>query len=583
MLGCYAGMGKGKYQRAPTRKVLEEMAQHQVAKRSPARDRDRFIAFSFAAADVVFELDTWGNIQFAGGATQWLLHETESELIGQSILDKVDSDQRALLKAVMNQCRILGRANATVIRFGDEATRFRTATVYGTYLPEYPDSVYLSIQSGRPRVIAADLGDATKDKDTGLLDADSFAKLATELAVSQPEACANLFMTLMELQGFESTRESMDEESERDFVENIVAYLQALSVDGTFAGRLEDDKFGLIHDGNLDQEAVIRGLKEQPFAENLKVETVDLPIDSHGMSEKDIARALAYTIKEFAEENEEFTLTSLAGAYTDMLSETKEKLQRFQQTVANGEFDIHLQPIIHLETGKVHHYEALSRLHELGPDASPFQFITFAEDVGVIGDFDLAVCRKAIAQVQYANQHSGKLSVAINVSGRSLKSDIFVDELMALLLSCSEIRSQLMFELTESSQIKNLERTNEILKKLRQLGHAVCLDDFGAGAAGYQYLRQLETDYVKIDGVYVHEAEDSQSGRAFLKSMARLCQDLDIATIGECVETNGQAELLKDIGVQYAQGFLFGRPELRVSGVCEPFKSRSAESDLDDD
>lgn len=559
------------------------MAQHQVASHPRASDRDRFIAFSFAAADVVFEVDTWGKIQFAGGATNWLLHQPEDELIGQSILSKVDADQRSLLKAVMNQCRILGRANATVIRFGDPEKRFRTGTVYGTFLPKYPDSVFLSIQSGRPRVIAADMSDASKDKDTGLLDADSFAKLATDLAVSQPEACANLFMTLMELDGFESTREAMDDESERDFVENIVAYLQALSVDGTFAGRLEDDKFGLIHEGNLDKEAVIKGLKEQPGAENLEVEAVDLPIDSHGMSEKDIARALAYTIKEFAEDNEEFTLTSLAGAYTNMLSETKDKLQKFQKTVVNGEFDIHLQPIVDLQTGQVHHYEALSRLHELGPEASPFQFITFAEDVGVIGDFDLAVCRKAITQVQHANQHSGKLSVAINVSGRSLKSDIFVDELMQLLLSCSEIRKQLMFELTESSQIKNLERTNAILKKLRQMGHAVCLDDFGAGAAGYQYLRQLETDYVKIDGVYVHEAEDSQSGRAFLKSMSRLCQDLEIATIGECVETNGQAELLKEIGVQFAQGFLFGRPEPRVSGICEPFQSRSKDFDLPDD
>lgn len=555
------------------------MAQRQAAPHSSARDRDRFIAFSFAAADVVFEVDTWGKIQFAGGATQWLLRQTESELIGQSILGKVDKDQRALLKAVMNQCRILGRANATVISFGNNESRFRTGTVYGTFLPEYPDSVFLSIQSGRPRVIASDMGEASKDQDTGLLDADSFAKLATDLAVSQPEACANLFMTLMELQGFESARESMDDESEQDFVDNIVAYLQALSVDGTFAGRLEDDKFGLIHEGSLDKDAVIQGLKEQPGAENLEVEAVDLPIDSHGMSEKDVARALAYTIKEFAEDNEEFTLTSLAGAYTNMLSETKDKLEKFQQTVLNGEFDIHLQPIVDLQTEQVHHYEALSRLHELGPEASPFQFITFAEDVGVIGDFDLAVCRKAIAQVQHANKHSGKLSVAINVSGRSLKSDVFVDELMNLLISCSEIRSQLMFELTESSQIKNLERTNEILKKLRQMGHAVCLDDFGAGAAGYQYLRQLETDYVKIDGVYVHEAEDNQSGRAFLKSMSRLCQDLGIATIGECVETSGQAELLKEIGVQFAQGFLFGRPEPRVSGICEPFQSRPNEFD----
>ena len=107
----------------------------------------------------------------------------------------------------------------------------------------------------------------------------------------------------------------------------------------------------------------------------------------------------------------------------------------------------------------------------------------------------------------HANKHSGDLSIAVNVSGRSLQKDSFIEELLALLVSAPDVHRKLMFEVTESSQIKDLEGTNAVLRKLRKMGHAVCLDDFGAGAAGYQYLRAFECDYVKIDGVYVQEAQ----------------------------------------------------------------------------
>ena len=105
------------------------------------------------------------------------------------------------------------------------------------------------------------------------------------------------------------------------------------------------------------------------------------------------------------------------------------------------------------------------------------------------------------------------------------------------------------------------------------------MDDFGAGASGFQYLKAIEADYVKIDGMYIRDALGSRNGRAFLKSMAELCRDLGIKTVGECVEDTAQAEFLKKIGVDYGQGYLFGRPEARVSGSCMTFDSRDEDTD----
>lgn len=122
-----------------------------------------------------------------------------------------------------------------------------------------------------------------------------------------------------------------------------------------------------------------------------------------------------------------------------------------------------------------------------------------------------------------------------------------------------------MFEVTESAKITNLEATNGVLQELRMLGHHVCLDDFGAGAAAFQYLRALQVDYVKIDGIYVKEALTKPSAPAFLRAMASLCRDLGIETVGEFVETDEVAKFLLDVGVQYGQGYLFGKPGMGVA------------------
>ena len=122
-----------------------------------------------------------------------------------------------------------------------------------------------------------------------------------------------------------------------------------------------------------------------------------------------------------------------------------------------------------------------------------------------------------------------------------------------MLKDCGDIRDELMFEVTESAKITDLESTNAFLQSLRDLGHHVCLDDFGAGAAAFQYLRALDVDYVKIDGVYVREEFTTPNGKVLLKSMASLCSDLKIQTVGEFVETEEVAQFLHQVGVNYGQ------------------------------
>ena len=256
----------------------------------------------------------------------------------------------------------------------------------------------------------------------------------------------------------------------------------------------------------------------------------------------------------------DFTISELTEGYQQMLDDTRERIVVFKGTIARGDFEVAYQPIVDIRTRALHHHEALVRFPSAGPESSPYETITFAEQAGVIGDFDIAMCKMVIAKINAARKSGQIIRAAVNLSGKSLESPIFVQELLTLLRDCRPIRNHLMFEVTESSRIDDLESVNKVLRELRKLGHHVCLDDFGAGAAAFQYLRALEVDFVKIDGIYVREAFTTANGKIFLTSMATLCKELKIQTIGEFVETEEVARFLLQVGVAYGQGYLFGRP-----------------------
>ena len=175
------------------------------------------------------------------------------------------------------------------------------------------------------------------------------------------------------------------------------------------------------------------------------------------------------------------------------------------------------------------------------------------------------MCRRVLAWLDQTRKAGDGRMVAVNISGRSLGSAEFIAEFFALLTAHPWAAGRLLFELTESSTISDLERTNRVIQALRRLGHPVCLDDFGAGEAAFRYLRGLEVDIVKIDGSYVRDALRQARDRYFLKSIAGLCRDLGIHTVGEMVENEETAELLRRCGVRFGQGFLFGRPSFDIT------------------
>jgi len=534
-------------------------------------ERDRFVAFAFAAADAFIEVDEAGSITFAGGALNWLAGNHVGQLPGKKLVSYFSGRNRSVFEAAVRNIKGRGRLGPLTLNFRGYEGKEKPIAVYGTYLPDYPKSVFLSLKAVSRAGLSSVAQEKQTDRSTGLIKPENFKNMASTLAKSTREDDEDIGLTMFEVGGLNKTLGQLDDEAGKALMEDIAAQLCAVSLEGSSVAKLSEQGYGIIHDADMDIDSVQQGIKAVDNGGALDIHAATIPLDDAGLSDSDHIKALAYTINKFWSHPEGFNIGNLADGYEMMLAENRSNLAKFRKVLSKRQFEMVLQPIVDLDSRTIHHYEALARIEAKDVDTLPQNFISIAEDMGVICDFDIAMCTKVINRIKKANGHGKKLNLAVNVSGRSLMTDGFVSDLLKMLKDCDDIRDQLMFEVTESTKIEDLDSTNRILSQIRKLGHHVCLDDFGAGAAGYQYLRALDVDFVKIDGIYIREAFSTTNGRAFLKSMAGLCGELGISTVGEFVETAGQAKFLKDIGVNYGQGYFFGKPSPGVVNNTKPY------------
>jgi EAL domain-containing protein (putative c-di-GMP-specific phosphodiesterase class I) len=313
-------------------------------------------------------------------------------------------------------------------------------------------------------------------------------------------------------------------------------------------------------------EAIRSDLEEQtreadPNGVGLSVENANISLGGADMDDKDAARALVTVMSRFSrQEGDGFTLVDLSEGLPAIMDGVRNDLRLIRNTIRSGAFSMAFQPICDLETRKIHHYEILARID--GQGGSPFKFIQSAEELGLIQRFDRVMCQKALNWLVERKKEGSFYSVAVNLSAKSITDPSFMASIEALLDEHGDLREQIMFEVTESARISDVSAANAALKRLRAAGHKVCLDDFGVGESSLQDLRQYEVDLVKIDGSYVRDALANTISSHILRAVAALSRDLKIDTVAEMIEEEAVVDFLRGCGVQYGQGYLFGKPSL---------------------
>ncbi|MDP6705676.1 MAG: EAL domain-containing protein [Alphaproteobacteria bacterium] len=528
-------------------------------------ERDRFAVFALTAADAFLETDRDLNIRFATGATHWLLGRDEAVVKSKNMLDFVAEDYKRLVKAACKGAIRDGRFGPIPIGFQQPDGRVVHVDVSSTYLPNRGGEFYIAARAHPLGLAMQKPNSQDGTTPSKRPEPHAVAQSIAKAAQAASENGQDLSLTLFNLDGLESLQSRLAPTAAGELMADIEAHLQAFSAGDAGVTQVGDEEFGLLHRGGIDIQGLEQDIDDcasafDPKGEGVSIRSSTLAVSGVDLSEADMAKAVVYVINKFTETRGEFTVRDLSDGYKGMLQDTSIRIAGLKTLIRQRAFDLHYQPIIALDGCELHHYEALVRFRADDETASPYATIAFAEEVGLIAALDLAICHKAISTILSARREGLQLSLAVNVSGRSLETPVFLDRLRSLLRECQSFPQFLLFEVTESSKIKNLEATNNFLKSLRNLGHRVCIDDFGAGASAFQYLRALAVDYVKIDGSYVREITSNRDARSFVRSMASLCHELGMQTIAEMIEDRATVDELLRMGIAYGQGYLFGKP-----------------------
>ncbi len=220
-----------------------------------------------------------------------------------------------------------------------------------------------------------------------------------------------------------------------------------------------------------------------------------------------------------------------------------------------------IQPLSNSDTGN-EHYEVLMRM--LDTDDSiipPMAFIPAAERYDMMKQLDRHIIKKAIRQkVQLAEKAGKHIDFSINLSGQSLCSHDFLDFIVDEIMESGISPEELCFEVTETAAIGNLIHAKRFISILRGMGCSFSLDDFGSGLSSFGYLKNLDVNYLKIDGSFVRDMARDKVDEAMVKSIHQVGRVLNMKTIAEFVENDETIERLRNIGVNYAQGYGIEKP-----------------------
>ncbi|MBL4930340.1 putative bifunctional diguanylate cyclase/phosphodiesterase [Clostridium paridis] len=235
--------------------------------------------------------------------------------------------------------------------------------------------------------------------------------------------------------------------------------------------------------------------------------------------------------------------------------------KHLRNSIKNNELSIKYQPQYNVETKKIIGYEALLRWNskELG-EISPAEFISVAEDSGLIISLGEWILREACIQNSKWIEKGIKNIIAINISPIQFEQSDFIEIVSNVLEENNLEPEQLELEITETALIKSLDRSIKTLEKLKKLGVKVSLDDFGTGYSSLNYLKNLPIDNLKIDKSFINDIAVSDNSKHILTGIIQLAHTLNLKVIAEGIETNEQYEILKKINCDIAQGFLFSKP-----------------------
>ena len=239
-------------------------------------------------------------------------------------------------------------------------------------------------------------------------------------------------------------------------------------------------------------------------------------------------------------------------------------IQKIKNAITDDSFELYFQEIININpkypTPKT--IELLIRLNDQGEIIYPDSFIPTAERYNLMPIIDEWVINNAFDFIKrYQEKHNSDIRVSINLSGQSLSEDSVLNLITKKLRKDKHIKKELIcFEITETAAIANMSKAIEFIASVKQMGGNFSLDDFGSGLSSFSYLKNMPVDNLKIDGMFIRDIHKDPINKVFVESIHNISKVMGIKTTAEYVETEEILECIKEIGIDYAQGYHISRP-----------------------
>jgi len=413
------------------------------------------------------------------------------------------------------------------------------------------------------------------DPTTGLLTRPAFEKRAQAL-LGQPGEVGTHSVIYIDIDRLHVLNENLGMHVGDEVIVRVAEMIRRHLTPRMLAARISGDRFAVfatdlpLDDAQTVAENLRDGLAQLGFIAGSQ--TVDVSASfgvarvadgkhplSHALAAAEIACKAAKDRGRDRVETYQESDQSIVRRFTDVTL-----VGTLRYALAQDRFRLEAQPIVPLNgasTGPK--FELLLRMtDEDGQSVSPEKFLSAAERYQLAPAIDRWVLRRVLETLEpQATELSRRgACFAVNISGQSLGDADFCAFLEGALRDSGLPPSLLSFELTETAAVANIVRAEALMRRLRELGFDVALDDFGRGLSSLTYLKTLPATCLKIDGTFVRDVVGDDRAQAMLSAIVRLAQAMGLRTVAECVESDAIRDIVRQLGVEFGQGFSIGRP-----------------------
>jgi diguanylate cyclase (GGDEF)-like protein/PAS domain S-box-containing protein len=420
---------------------------------------------------------------------------------------------------------------------------------------------------------------ATHDSLTGLINRREFEKRINQALQCTRDGDKRYALCYIDLDNFKVVNDTCGHGAGDELLKQLTMTLRASLREDDTLSRIGGDEFGIILSGcsissarRLAEKIRKRvdefrfSWKDKSFRIGASIGLVPVTAESGVISDVlSAADSACYVAKENGRnrihvyENNDIAVAEQKGQM--------QWVQRIQGALEQDRFRLYFQTIapirdIQEERNKLHGEVLVRMLGDDGNIIGPDSFIPAAERYSIMGSIDHWVVKNTLEMLGRDVEYiQGRVSAcSINLSGQSLSDDRFMSSLVELIGDMDVPPELLCFEITETAVISNLSNATRLIDILRDMGCRFALDDFGVGLSSFGYLKNLAVDYLKLDGIFIKNMTNDRIDYAMVESINHVGQTLNIKTIAEFVENNEILEALRDIGVDYAQGYGIAKP-----------------------